>query len=163
MSLKQVDQEGSSTKEAVQETDEIVAEDTIDQKAAPDDFDSVDGNDVICTGSHSQPHPLSHLQPLSQPQPQLQTKARTSPYPASGVARFPVPDFFVHWEVSLLLHIWKIPTTFILLLIFYIRKTPQLQMNYKKLLPIKIGFIHAFSTIRNFSLCFQVDFHLNSK
>ncbi|XP_065060468.1 ADP-ribose pyrophosphatase, mitochondrial-like [Rhopilema esculentum] len=100
MSLKQVDEEGTPKEEAVKETDKIFAEDMIDQELAPDGFDSVDGNDAICTGSQSQPHPLSHIQSLSHSQPQLHTKARKSPYPASGVARFPVPDCFVHWEVD---------------------------------------------------------------
>ena len=31
----------------------------------------------------------------------IHEKARTSPYPASDINRFPVPDFYVPWAVSL--------------------------------------------------------------
>ena len=57
------------------------------------DFDEVDTNAVTLDVDDD----FGSIPSIS---PSLLTESRTSPYPASGVIRFPVPDHFVCWTVS---------------------------------------------------------------
>ena len=57
------------------------------------DFDEVDTNAVNFDAD-------SAVESIPSISPTLLKESRISPYPASGVTRFPVPDCFVSWTVS---------------------------------------------------------------